>query len=74
MLVVLKIMMKESLIFFALIAIVIIGFLQAFIGLDNSDNHTDATKFILQSMLNAIMQSPDFDGFDDFAAPFGLIL
>lgn len=74
MLVVLNVMMKESLIFFALIFVVIVGFLQAFIGMDNADNHTDATYFILQNMANAIMQSPDFSGFDDFAHPFGLIL
>jgi Polycystin cation channel len=36
MLVVLKVMMKESLIFFALLVIIGIGFLQAFLGLDNS--------------------------------------
>lgn len=74
MLVVLKVMMKESLIFFALLTIVIIGFLQAFIGLDNADNHTDATMFILQAMSSTILQSPDFDGFDKFAPPFGIIL
>jgi Ion transport protein len=74
MLVVVKVMMKESLIFFALLIVVIIGFLQAFIGMGNADNHTDATMFILQAMVNAIMQSPDFSGFDKFAQPFGIIL
>lgn len=74
MMVVLKVMMKESLIFFALLTVIIIGFLQAFIGLDASDSEVDATKFILQAMANAVMQSPDFDGFDTFAPPFGLIL
>lgn len=74
MLVVLKVMMKESLIFFALLIVIIIGFLQAFVGLDNVDNNADATVFILQAMANAIMQSPDFSGFDAFAPPFGIIL
>lgn len=74
MLVVVKVMMKESLIFFALLVVVIVGFLQAFIGMDNADNHTDATIFILQAMTNAVMQSPDFSGFDTFAQPFGIIL
>jgi hypothetical protein len=74
MLVIIKVMMKESLIFFALLILVMVGFLQAFIGMDNADNHADATSFILQSMLNTIMQSPDFSGFDSFAPPFGLIL
>jgi hypothetical protein len=74
MLVVLKVMMKESLIFFALLIVVIVGFLQAFIGMDNVDNNADATVFILKNMANAVMQSPDFEGFDNFAYPFGLIL
>jgi len=74
MLVVLKVMMKESIIFFALLIVVLIGFLQAFIGMDQADNNLDATNFILQAMANAIMESPDFDGFDNFAPPFGLIL
>lgn len=25
-------------------------------------------------MVNAVMQSPDFDGFENFAPPFGIIL
>ncbi|TVY39807.1 Calcium channel [Lachnellula occidentalis] len=74
MLVVLKVMMKESLIFFALLFVIIVGFLQAFIGMDNADSNTDATVFILQAMANAIMGSPDFSGFDAFAPPFGIIL
>jgi len=74
MLVVLKVMMKESLIFFALLTVIVVGFLQAFIGMDNADSNADATIFILQAMANAVMQSPDFSGFDAFAPPFGIIL
>lgn len=74
MLVVLKVMMRESLIFFALLIVVIIGFLQAFIGLDLTDNSLTDLGFIIQAMLNAIMQSPEFDGFDRFSPPFGIIL
>lgn len=74
MLVVLKVMMKESLIFFALLIIVMIGFLQAFIGMDQVDDNGKVTTFILQAMANSIMQSPDFDGFEKFAPPFGIIL
>ncbi|OBT62479.1 hypothetical protein VE03_07982 [Pseudogymnoascus sp. 23342-1-I1] len=74
MLVVLKVMMKESLIFFALLLVVIVGFLQGFIGMDNVDNKSDATIFILQNMANAVLGSPDFSGFDAFAPPFGIIL
>jgi len=74
MLVVLKVMMKESLIFFALLVVVMVGFLQAFIGMDNADSHSEATIFILQAMINAVMAAPDFSGFDTFAPPFGIIL
>lgn len=74
MLVVLKVMMKESLIFFALLIIIMVGFLQAFIGLDQVDDNARVTSFIVQAMLNSVMQSPDFGGFENFAPPFGLIL
>ncbi|KAI1499238.1 hypothetical protein F5X99DRAFT_290908 [Biscogniauxia marginata] len=75
MLVVLKVMMKESIIFFALLVVMIIGFLQAFIGMDYADDMTgEDTAFILQAMANAIMQSPDFNGFERFSPPFGIIL
>ncbi|KPM40323.1 Calcium channel YVC1 [Neonectria ditissima] len=75
MLVVLKVMMKESVIFFALLVILIIGFLQAFIGLDLADDNVAGDVwFIIESMLKAIMQSPEFDGFDGFGHPWGLIL
>lgn len=75
MLVVLKVMMKESVIFFALLIIIIIGFLQAFIGLDlTDDNVAGDTFFIIESMLKAILQSPEFDGFETFGPPWGIIL
>lgn len=74
MIVVLKVMMKESLIFFALLTIVMIGFLQAFIGMDQVDDDAKVTSFIMQAMINTVMQSPDFSGFENFAPPFGIIL
>ena len=74
MLVVLKVMMKESLIFFALLIIIMVGFLQAFIGMDQVDDNAKVTSFIVQAMLNSVMQSPDFDGFENFAPPFGIVL
>ena len=74
MLVILKVMMKESIIFFALLIIIVIGFLQAFIGMDSIDSNAKVTSFIIQAMANSVMQSPDFDGFENFAPPFGIIL
>lgn len=75
MLVVVKVMMKESLIFFALLLLVLIGFLQAFVGMDYvDDTDAEATQFIIKSMANTLMQSPDFSSFEKFAPPFGIIL
>lgn len=75
MLVVLKVMMKESVIFFALLIVIIVGFLQAFIGLDlTDDNVADDVAFIIESMTRAILGSPEFDGFDGFGPPWGAIL
>lgn len=73
--VVLKMMMRESLIFFLLLVVICIGFLQAFIGMDQvDDNPRDVTSFIIQSMAKTVLQSPEFSGFDKFAPPFGIIL
>ncbi|OTA06708.1 Ca2+ permeable channel [Trichoderma parareesei] len=75
MLVVLKVMMKESVIFFALLIVIVIGFLQAFIGLDlTDDNVADDVWFIIESMARALLGSPEFDGFDGFGPPWGAIL
>lgn len=75
MLVVLKVMMKESLIFFALLVVVIVGFLQGFVGMDQAETHNTITaSVILQSMANTVMQSPDFSLFQEFAPPFGILL
>lgn len=51
MIVILKVMMKESLIFFSLLSVIIIGFLQAFIGLDNADNKRDVSHCQLTQRL-----------------------
>jgi len=74
MLVVLKVMMKESLIFFALLFVVLAGFLQAFIGMDNTDFDVPVTGKIIQGMANSVIQSPSFEDFEGFAPPFGIIL
>lgn len=74
MIVVLNVMMRESLIFFALLIVVCIGFLQAFIGLNQAEGNESISTFIFESMAKAILTSPEFDGFDNYAHPFGLIL
>lgn len=57
MLVVLKVMMKESLIFFALLIVVLVGFFQGFIGMDQVDEQITAASFISKAMLQAILGS-----------------
>ncbi|EPS45323.1 hypothetical protein H072_668 [Dactylellina haptotyla CBS 200.50] len=76
MLVILKQMFQETFIFFSLLIIIMVGFLQAFIGLDNTDAETapPMTGFIFRTMANALLQSPDFGSFDKFSPPFGMIL
>ena len=47
-------MMKESLIFFALLFFVLIGFFQGFVGFDLVDAQQDKTTFIATSMVSPI--------------------
>ncbi|KAJ5094361.1 hypothetical protein N7456_010222 [Penicillium angulare] len=74
MFVVLRVMMKESLIFFALLFVVLAGFFQAFIGMAQVDDDIPITRLIIQGMANSVMQSPEFETFQEFAFPFGIIL
>lgn len=76
MLVILKQMFQETFIFFALLIVIMVGFLQAFMGLDNTDAEEapPMTSFILRTMANAVLQSPEFESFDKFSPPFGMIL
>lgn len=74
MFVVLRVMMKESLIFFALLFVVLVGFFQAFVGMAQVDADVPITGNIIKGMANTIMQSPEFSTFEDFAFPFGIIL
>ena len=74
MLVILQQMMRESLIFFLLLTVISVGFLQAFIGLDQVQGASGVSKDILKAMTHALLQSPEFDGFDDFSPPFGRLL
>ena len=74
MLVILKVMMKESIIFFLLLGVISIGFLQAFIGMNQVQGAQGVTRTVVQAMANSLMQSPEFSGFEEFAPPFGIIL
>lgn len=74
MIVVIKTMMKESIIFFFLLSVVIVGFLQAFMGLDQADGKRDLTYFIITNMLKTLLSGPDFSSIERFAYPYGSIL
>ena len=74
MFVILKVMMKESILFFALLFVVTMGFFQAFSGMAQADNDVEATRSIIQGMANTIMADPEFEIFEDFSFPFGIIL
>ncbi|KAK7204213.1 hypothetical protein BZA70DRAFT_281820 [Myxozyma melibiosi] len=74
MLVVVKELMKESVVFFVLLIIIMIGFLQAFVGLDSADGYLDTGAMSISYMVRSVLQSPEFEPFEMFAPPFGALL
>ncbi|TID31113.1 hypothetical protein CANINC_000357 [Pichia inconspicua] len=72
--VIINTMMKESMLFFFMLSVVIIGFLQAFIGLDQADGKRDLTYMIITNMLQTILSGPDFSSIERFAYPYGSVL
>ncbi|KAH3670611.1 hypothetical protein OGAPHI_001126 [Ogataea philodendri] len=74
MIVVVKKMIRESFIFFFLLFIITIGFLQAFIGLDQADGKRELTSFLTTTMVQTVLGGPDFGAIERFAYPYGAIL
>lgn len=74
MLVVLKELMKESLIFFVLLVIIAGGFLQAFMGLDEADGDLDVPQLVIQVMTRTVLADPNFDAVGQIAPPYGGLL
>jgi hypothetical protein len=74
MLVVLKELMKESIIFFVLFAIICGGFLQAFVGLDTADGQRDVSSLLVRIMTKTVLDAPEFEWMDSFAPPYGEVL
>lgn len=72
--VIIKKMLKESILFFVMLSIVIVGFLQGFVGLDQADGKRDLTYFIVTNMLQALLSGPDFNSLERFAYPYGSIM
>lgn len=69
-----NVMMKESIVFFFLLTVVIVGFLQAFLGLDQADGKRDLTYMIIINMLKTVLSGADFGSIERFAYPYGSIL
>lgn len=74
MLVVLKHMMTESIVFFVLLFLMMIGFLQGFIGLDSSDGKNEITGEIMNNLIITVLGSGSFSTFKEFAPPYAAIL
>ncbi|GAA5971515.1 hypothetical protein JCM3765_001224, partial [Sporobolomyces pararoseus] len=69
-------MLKESAVFFVLLALFGIGFGQALMGLDVADERRDSTETVIHTLIQALLGSPNFDEYDRGASsyPFGMIL
>ena len=74
LLVVLAHMMRESIYFFFLLILVMIGFLQGFLGLDSADGKREITWPILTNLLTTILGGGGFDMFEKFAPPYAAVL
>lgn len=74
MIVVIKTMMKESIIFFVLLFVVIVGFLQGFLGLDASDGKNEATKKIFISLVKGVVGDSSFEDVESLVYPYASIL
>ncbi|KIY69733.1 hypothetical protein CYLTODRAFT_420417 [Cylindrobasidium torrendii FP15055 ss-10] len=65
-------MLQESGIFFALLFLMAIGFAQALFALDAADGVTDPPSSVVNVLIQALLQSPDFARFE--GSPSGLIM
>jgi len=74
MLVVIKTMMKESILFFVLLLVVILGFLQGLLGLDALDGKSESTKHILISLVKTVIGGSSFADVAKLVPPYALIL
>ncbi|KAH3680484.1 hypothetical protein WICMUC_000271 [Wickerhamomyces mucosus] len=74
LIVIIKVMMKESFIFFFLLTIVIVGFLQGFLGLDSSDGKRNSTYLIVTELMKGILGGANYSAFQQFSYPYSSIL
>lgn len=67
--IVLRRMLAESGIFFLLLTLLATGFFQALVGLDAADGNTDSVDIVVNSLLQAMLGSAQFDLYTDSKAP-----
>jgi len=65
-------MVKESGIFIGLLTVLAVGFGQGLYALDAADGSTEPPSSVVNVLVRALLQSPDFDRFS--ASPAGLLL
>ncbi|KAF8639757.1 hypothetical protein AX17_001019 [Amanita inopinata Kibby_2008] len=65
-------MLKESGIFFALLSVLAIGFYQGLYALDAADGTVDNTSEVINLLMQALLQSPNYGKFSE--SPTGLLL
>lgn len=61
-------MLRESGIFFALLSILAIGFLQGLYALDAADGQVESSSVIVHVMVQSLLQAPNYDKFAGTAA------
>ncbi|OWZ56704.1 calcium activated cation channel [Cryptococcus neoformans var. grubii Br795] len=68
-------MLRESTIFFILLAIMGIGFVQSLYALDAADGESGGRGIVINNLIQALLGAPDFDSPSErFGYPFGLII
>lgn len=68
-------MIRDSAIFFILLAILALGFAQSLFALDAADGEIESTDIVVNGLLQALLGSPDFDTPNSrFGYPFGLVI
>ncbi|EKM59313.1 uncharacterized protein PHACADRAFT_249722 [Phanerochaete carnosa HHB-10118-sp] len=60
-------MLQESGIFFGLLALLSIGFVQGLYALDAADGHTDHPIQVINLLVQALLQAPNYDRWSNFA-------
>ncbi|WVQ73691.1 hypothetical protein IAR50_003271 [Cryptococcus sp. DSM 104548] len=68
-------MLRESTIFFILLTIMGVGFVQSLYALDAADGESGGKAIVVNNLIQALLGSPDFESPSErFGYPFGLIV